>query len=513
LKQQSNNFFQEPKMLYKTKPYAHQVDALRWADCREAVGFGMEQGTGKTKVQIDEAAHLYRCGKIDAVIIVAPNTVHRLWVTVQIPTHMHDSVPRTAVYWSKRIKAKEQESLFKGNDLKIIAFNTEAMRQDRAIDLMRMLLNRYRVLFVVDESHRFKNPAAVGTKELFKLAELCKYRRILTGTAMTQSPFDLWAQFCFLDPDILQNTSFVAFKCEYAMTMSPNSGFLKTLQKRGVQSAKFAVVVQRDINGAPMYRNLDKLQRLIEPYFYRVLKKDCLDLPDKIYSQIEFDLTPAQEKLYNSMRDQLRADLDGLVKKYKRQEIGGDKLIIQHAIAGLAKLQQITSNFIIDNNKTVRRIGKVNPRLEALLDSAEDIDSGGVIVWCRMKEEVHDVYEAVTKRLKKRAAMYYGDTKPGEREDIIKRFENRELDWFIGNPAAGGVGITLVAAETMYYYTNSFMLGDRLQSEDRAHRIGQTKNLRIIDISATGTNDEKIIQNLRNKIDVSGEIYRVGEWL
>lgn len=510
-------------MKFKTKPYGHQIAALKKSGERAAFGYAMEQGTGKSKVAVDEVAGLYMKGQVELMIVIAPNVVHRKWVTNEVAAHLHDDIERRAVFWTpERTKKRERliAGLFEpGHHLRIFTVNCEAVQQHEVEDLLRNLMMAFRTILIVDESQRFKNPDAVRTKVLMGLRRYTRFRRILSGTMITQSPFDAFAQFNFLDPDILKQTSFSAFRAEYAVMHTQHSGLMKALIERGVMSKKKAAhsqIVVRDRDGMPRYRNLQKLQKLIEPHIYRVMKKDCLDLPAKIYDTIEFELTPKQRQAYDTMRKKLRADLAEYTAK-KGQKKGSDQLILTNVISSMSKLQQITSGYIIDDNGAVRRMfnGLKNPRMDAMNEFMQDTE-GSVIIWCKFHEEVDDVAEVIEKVYKEKAIKFDGRMSPRDRDAAIDAFESKKIRFFIGHPKAGGVGLTLVAAETMFYYTNSFSLEDRLQSEDRAHRIGQKKNLRIFDVQALDTIDQKIVASLRMKKDVAHQIYGdhfVEEWL
>ncbi len=107
-------------------------------------------------------------------------------------------------------------------------------------------------------------------------------------------------------------------------------------------------------------------------------------------------------------------------------------------------------------------------------------------------------------------ATYYGDTEQDARQEIVNDFQDVEnpLRFFVGQPRTGGYGITLTAANTVIYYSNSYDLEIRLQSEDRAHRIGQTNKVTYIDLVSPNTIDEKILQALRSKIDIAGQVLK-----
>lgn len=258
-------------------------------------------------------------------------------------------------------------------------------------------------------------------------------------------------------------------------------------------------IVDKDKNGRPKYRNLDKLSALIAPHSFRVLKKDCLDLPDKIYKTLFFSMTKEQIEIYKKAEDECRLVFQG-------QETPFNKLV------AVTKLAQITSGYYIHplSDEPVRIPGE-NPKLDLLVERVQAIIEQGekVIVWARYRAEIEDIARRMAEAGIK-SVEYHGGVKKGDRVDAIEAFQNGDADVFIGNQQAGGTGITLVAASYVIYFSNNFSLRDRLQSEDRAHRIGQTKNVTYINIAAKGTIDEAVIGALLNKKDVADTIIDKG---
>jgi len=260
-------------------------------------------------------------------------------------------------------------------------------------------------------------------------------------------------------------------------------------------------IVDKDKDGRPKYRNLDKLSALIAPHSYRVLKSECLDLPEKIYKTLFFDLTKEQENAYKKAEDECRI-------VYQGQETPFNKLV------AVTKLAQITSGYYIHPlaDEPVRIPGE-NPKLDMLISRVEAIiDSGQkVIIWARYRIEIEDIVKRLAEAGIK-SVEYHGGVKKGERVEAIEQFENGDVPVFVGNQQAGGTGITLVAASYVIYFSNNFSLRDRLQSEDRAHRIGQTKNVTYINICGKNTIDEVVVNALVNKQDVSRAIIDT-DWL
>jgi SNF2 family DNA or RNA helicase len=288
----------------------------------------------------------------------------------------------------------------------------------------------------------------------------------------------------------LGTTSYRAFVAEYSDVLPASHPLMQNMIRRNPRAA-FAQIVAKNPDGSPRYRNLDKLQKLLEPHSFRVLKKDCLDLPEKIYKVLPFELEPAQQRAYEKMEEEQRIELDD------RTELPVSEL------AALVKLQQITSGFVnLPGGAGVRYVSEDNPRLKALMDAVQDVD-GKFVVWARFTEEIAAIQEAMQKA-EIRAVSYYGATSRDDREAAVDGFQNDpEIRCFIGNAQAAGIGLTLTAGETVFYYSNSFDLDHRLQSEDRCHRIGTRNNVVYIDLVAEGTVDEKIARNLRRKKNVA----------
>ena len=447
---------------FKTKPFDHQRKAFYLSRDIKNFALLMEQGTGKTKVINDNAAYLYGKDEITALVVIAPNGVHRNWVNKEIPQHLPEWCHYESAYYYSGMTKKDQESfqnvMGTKEKLKVFTFNVECFVSDKAVKLMSSILLANHVMLVVDESSRIKRPSAKRTKAITKFGKHAKYKRILTGTPITKGPEDVYSQFKFLDPQILGYDSFYSFRARYCIM----GGF----ENRQIVS----------------YQNIDELTRNIEGHSFRVLKKDCLDLPPKIYQRYPVELTKRQRKLYEQM------------KKTFVSELGEIKITAPEAITRLLRLQQIVCGWF-PSDEEVTPIEDKNPRLEALLEILSDIDSK-VIIWARFKADIR----AIQRALGDLAVVYYGDVSNDARERAVYNFQNDpKVKYFIGQPQSGGIGLTLTAADYAVYYSNSFDLETRLQSEDRCHRIGTKNNVTYIDIEAPKTIDSKIIKALQKK--------------
>jgi len=338
---------------------------------------------------------------------------------------------------------------------------------------------------VVDESSRIKSPSASRTKNVLKLGELAAMRRICSGLPVTNAPPDLFSQMEFLSTGLLGTTSHRAFVAEYAELLPENHGLMRHISR----NVRFPPqIIARNADGTPRWRNLEKLTGLLAPHSFRVLKRECLNLPEKIYTTMPFELGTKQQAAYNVLANELRIEL-------------GPEPETVTALAALLKLQQVTSGFVLLNGGVVLLPTKENPRMGALMEAVEDID-GKFIVWARFREELSQIAKAFAAHGIS-AVEYHGGISAKDREVAIDDFQNGPARAFLGQPQSGGIGLTLTAAETVIYYSNDFNLETRLQSEDRAHRIGTTRHVVYIDLIAQGTIDERIARALQSKQIIS----------
>jgi SNF2 family DNA or RNA helicase len=473
---------------FKTKPYAHQITALEKSWDKEEYAYFMEMGTGKSKVLIDNIAILYDKGKINGVLIIAPKGVYKNWYSSEIPTHLASHIQYKSVLWTASISKTKQEelnSLFKSDfNLHVLVMNVEAFSTKKGLQFALKFLNSHKTLMAVDESTTIKTPSAKRTKSILALSKSAVYRRILTGSPITKSPLDLYTQCCFLNEDLLGFSSYYAFRSRYAHMIERNFG------GRRVQIVK-------------SYQRLDELSKLIEPFSYRVLKEDCLDLPEKIFIRREIELTEEQLKLYSTMKQMALATLNGKL------------LTAPNVLTQLMRLHQITCGHFKSDDGKIQELK--NNRLEELMSILEETE-GKAIIWANYIYDIERISAAIKKEYGDDSVVeYYGAIHTDERQKNIERFQDPQspFRFFIGNPQTGGYGITLTAANTVIYYSNGYDLEKRLQSEDRAHRIGQKKSVTYIDLIAEKTIDEKIVKALRKKIDIASQIMgeELKEWI
>jgi len=464
---------------FKNKPYLHQAAYLQrfWEDPGAALFADM--GTGKSFMLINNAAMLYDKGRINAMLVVAPKGVYRNWYTGQIPEHMPVHVTYTMACWSptpRKAERAEMDKMLNAVDtLRILVMNIEAFSTEKGVAFARTFLRVTNAYMAIDESTTIKTPNAKRTKNIIKVGKEAQFRRIATGSPVTKSPLDLFSQCEFLSPTCLNYNSFFAFQARYAV-----------LVERKLPTHTFKQIVG--------YRHLDELQKKLERFSFRVTKDECLDLPDKVFTRRDIELTDEQRKAYDQMKLMALTLIDG------------NLMSTNNALTQIMRLHQIVCGHVKFDDG--RQVDLPNNRVKELLSTIDECD-GKIIIWANYRRDIENIKNALAEAYgMTTVATYYGDTEAEERQEIVERFQdmNSPLRFFVGNPRTGGYGLTLTAAHTVIYYSNNFDLEVRLQSEDRAHRIGQTNKVTYIDFISPGTVDEHIVKALRNKINIASQV-------
>ena len=452
---------------YKTQPYEHQRVALRKGATQRVFGFFMEQGTGKTKVTIDNAVYLYNTELLHTVFVLAPNSVYTNWKK-EIETH---SSADNYIYQHKI----DKKFYPKKDKLNWYLMNIEAFSHKSGYNKGLELIEKrgLETMMVIDESTTIKNRTAKRTKNVIKLGKGVRYKRILTGTPVTKSPLDLWSQFAFLDEDLLGFKSFYSFRARYCVMDSRPVG--------GNRKIEFPLY----------YINLEQLEDKILPYTHRVLKKDCLDLPPQIWQRRNVFLSNEQRNAYE------------ILKEHARVVIQDKQSSIHNKLTEIAKLQQVCSGFLYSDDGKLVELS--NAKLDELLNVIEEIE-GKIIIWATFRYSIQKIEETLQKKYgEKSVVSLYGDTK--KRADVVDNFNSsRGARFLVSNPSVGGYGLTLNASSYQIFFNNSYNLEERLQAEARNHRSGQTADkVTYIDLVAIKTIDEFIIKALKEKITISAK--------
>ena len=474
---------------HKMKPYAHQSEALSRSLQRDVFAFLMEMGTGKTKVAIDEMCILNVEGKIQGALVLAPKGVYENWTSIEIPEHMPDSiVARTAIYLWDGAGTKRSQNLLnrciEWDGFSVMVMNTEAFSMsEKAKKVAERFLRSRTCAMYIDESTLIKSHTASRTKAITKIGALAKYRRIMTGSPVTRSPLDFYAQFNFLKPGLLGTKNWHAFRARYALMDTKYFG-------------------GRSIQTVVGYRNVEDLAERVRDHSFRVTKDECLDLPPKVFVKRRVHLTDEQRRIYEEMREEAFSVVgDGFVNATV-------------AITQILRLHQIVCGHVTDADGNTQIIP--SNRMSVLSEVLDEVD-GKCIIWAKYRQNVAEIAETLRRERGETSVVeYHGGVDQRDRREAVDRFQNDPTcRYFVANQQTGGYGITLTAASCVVYFANDYDLEKRLQSEDRAHRSGQTKSVTYVDLVAPNTVDDKIIEALRNKKNladlVTGDKFK--EWL
>lgn len=489
----------------KTEPMKHQLVARGFLrDRPQYAALAAEQGTGKTWMLMDDAEHHFNEKRIEGLIVICPKGVHTNWVRREIPTHME--VPHKALAWKNsgtKTYGKELDALNNKEQGKLAIFtlNIDAVsRSNNAYREAARFMRKYRCMMVVDESHLIKSGTSGRFKKVNALGRLSVVRRIASGTLVPNRPIDLFYQFEFLEEGLLGTYSYRSFVAQYAELYPKNSQVYK--DAKGENKYADPQIIKTDVTGRPIYKNLAKLGQLIAPHTYRVLKKDCLDLPEKVYTTHPYEMPAAQRRYYEALQS---------TKRHERMD--GD-LDIFDSLTVINKLRQASSGYVLEDGEAVD-VGEPDPetllysdaRIAALLECIDAYGEGRqIIVWASYREEIRRIAEALKKR-EITYREYHGGVGTEDRETAIDDFQSGNVRIFLGTASAGGTGITLTAATLSIYYSSSYSMVERLQSEDRCHRIGTIGDVLYVDIIALDTIDERIARSLANKEDDAAQIY------
>lgn len=480
--------------IFGTEPFEHQRTGFEQSKDKRDFAYLMEMGTGKTKLAIDAFCYQWAKGWINFVMIVAPNGVHRNWIIDELPKHMPDWVPYRACFWQSNMKKAQKEQFehvmydreFTG--LRIVAFNVEAFGiperywKPKLRAVIASIVKAYRVFAIVDESTTIKTPGAKRAQRLIKIGRHCESRRILTGMMITTSPMDAYMQYRFLGDGYLGFTNYYAFRAHYAELEDQYVG-----DGQGGRR-KYKKIVD--------YKNLDQLMELVDRLSFRCRKKDCLDLPGQLFQRRYIDPSDEQKRIYNRLAAQFQIETDN------------EPINVPMVITRIMRLQQILGGFVpLDEDGGVKPIFKKpsdNPRIRALFDIADEAPRK-IIVWARFRAEIESIAAALRDKYgHDSTVMYYGGVSNDEKEFAKQAFNQPDGPrWWVGQPQAGGRGLTLLEGTTMVFYSNDRSPEIRRNATERSHRIGQTESCLYLDFEVPGSVDTDIIDALQNHLHQS----------
>ena len=433
---------------FKTKPFQHQIEAFEYGLQYDRWLLGDEMGLGKSKQAIDIAvAKKLQRGYKHCLIICGVNGLKWNWLN-EISVHSNETGyilgQRKNKIGSNADKLKDAKEL-EHNDNYFIITNVESLRSEQIVEVLASKCKDGTIgMIVTDEVHKMKNPSSQQGKGFLKLQ--AQTMMAMTGTPLMNNPMDLYIILKWLG---YEKHAFYSFKQHYCV-MGGYGGY--------------EVIA---------YKNLDELQEQLNSIMLRRLQKDVLDLPEKVYVDEYVDMTGKQEQLYKEIEAEITANLDQIAMS-------------NNPLAQLIRLRQATGYTGILSSK-VKESAKLD-RMEELVEEA--VDNGKQVIifsnWTQITDEIR-------RRLRKyNIGVITGETKDHERQVLVDRFQNHEVQIMIGTVGAMGTGITLTAATVEIFMDEPWTMANRVQAEDRAYRIGQKNNLTIYFLLTKNTIDERI---------------------
>lgn len=467
---------------FKTEPTPIQLAALRKAWSKEAYAMFHAMGAGKTKSAIDLAAGRFIKGKIKHVVVVVnPGAVRDVW-DVELEKHCPTDY-NLFIFEAGQHKALARWEQTRDKDkMNWVVFGIEGFSQgntDKALEAYITANKHEGIMMVLDESTSIKTATSTRSKKLTKHGRRCDFRLILTGTPITQGYQDLWSQFNFLDPDIIGCKSFVLFRNLYCIM----GGF----------QGKSIIGYQRQ----------EELMERIAPFCDIVTKEEATpELEPKQYlPPIWVEPTPEQKKAMQSLEDMWAA------------EDGGDLLTISTVMDRITRYQQICGGFfpfddVENGGYDIKPISGKNPKLDALVAEMKMLHENGekVIIWARFKPEIELIRDTLNKLWPDSCVDFYGGTPKEERKERSRRFqEDPEVRFIVSSQAVGARGQTWTAATQERYFSQTFSYEDRAQSEDRAHRKGQTKSVGYRDYGIKIMAEKMVLTAVKRKKNLADE--------
>lgn len=458
----------------KVAPYEHQLKGYNLA-CRSmgiignnpispGFAFLMEMGTGKSITSVATTGKAFLSGKIKKLLILAPKSIVSVW---QEEFEKFADFPYSLVLLqgSSQKKVEALKALpHKGLEVAVVNYDS--------ITLIEKELIAWKPDFLIcDESSKIKNPTAKMSKAAHRIAKLCKYKLILTGTPIQNNPLDFFSQYKILDESIF-GKSFYAFKNEYA--------------------------ILGNFNQPVGWRNLSELVKKAHSIAFRVTKDDALDLPETtdIIRNINFE--DKAQKLYKQF------------VKDSCTELSKGEVTATNVLTRLLRLQQITGGFLRPDEDSERYEQVSTAKLDALEDIIDTSVSEGkkLVIIARFIPEISEICKMLESK-KIKYAKVCGEVK--DRAAEVDAFQsNPECMVFVGQLQTVSMGLTLTAASTLVFYSLSYNFADYSQARARIHRIGQRNTCQYIHLVVKDTIDEVVLHSLKTKENIASKI--VDNW-
>lgn len=512
-------------------PFAHQIVGVKKLITLPFAALFDEMGAGKTKQLIDAAQFLYMMGVIDRVIVVAPASVRTgVWYDNELgelSRHLWLDLPVTISEFHSKIRTRRQGPETKEGEarFKWIITNYEFVRPidyskrstTRAKNQNLVQLLPYctsKTLLVLDESSAVKNSKAAQTKACMQLRAKCGRIVLLNGTPIANSPGDMFSQGNLMSKSILNCPSYTQFCGRYAI-MKPVLG----AGGKALTSPRGFVIKTVD-----KWSGIDDIQKRFAPYVLRRLKKDCIDLPEKLsVVMLTVPMIGPRWTMYKQMRDELVVWLStctvsqapqamtkimrlaqltsGFIGGVEDIDFDNDTLFDEHLAPAPTYIEQFLGPARRQPVAPVQEVGteKQDAFLTWLEERWLEDPNLKVLVRSRFRPEILRLNEALKTRGNCEVGMIIGGQKREDRAATLRMLEPRTAT---AGPAvgimslgAGAMGLNLAASHTMFTLSNDFSLHHRLQSDDRVHRPGQVAAVSYFDLIATGPQGQKTIDH------------------
>jgi SNF2 family DNA or RNA helicase len=505
--------------------FIHQKKALQRYEHSSEIPLFFDPGCGKSKTALDIAAAKFKNGDIDAVLVIAPNGVHKQWACEEIPKWMKDV--DTTVQWRKNKKL-----FFVEGKLNIVCTNIEQFStKTRYLDYVEWV-NSYKTFIILDEATRIKNPKAIRTQRLlYEFNNVVKRgktvlksepktvaRAILTGTPVTNGPFDVWPMFEFLRPGYF-GVNWFGFQNKYGMfhAIQVNGRVIRILINEqawneihkctsfemanalfGVSLGTYDTIMQQDHYEGP-FRNVDQLRDKMLEIAMFVKIEDCIDMPERTYNRKLLDMSSEQERVYTEL------------EKYFLSLYKGEKVEAKSKLTAYIRLQQIASGFVSSEQIPEDELedpppNKITwfdelPKMDQLLCDVEEVvgstdnPTGQVIIVCHFSAEAERIFDTLEHEGYK-CCLQTGWKKVG----TLEAFKQGKYPILVANIRVISMGFNLQEkCHHMIFYSNTFSLEDRIQVEARIYRAGQKNRCIYLDYVMKDTIDMKVYAALKQK--------------
>lgn len=509
----------------KNNLYKHQEIALERYRKASAIPLFFDPGTGKTLTSLLIAEAKYSAGEIDALLVIAPNGVHKQWAVEEIPKWLSDV--NTTVQWRKNKKL-----FFVEGALNIVCINIEQFStKTKYLDYVDWV-NSHKAMIILDEATRIKNPKAIRTQRLlYEFNHVVRRgktilssepktvaRAILTGTPVTNGPFDVWSMFEFLQPGYF-GINWYGFQNKYGMfhaiqvngrvirilinedaweQIKACDSFEKANALYGVNLSTYDMIQQQDSYQGP-FKNVEQLRDKMLEIAMFVKIEDCIDMPDRVYNRKLLDMSLEQARVYNELETYF-------IATYK-----DEKVEAKSKLTAYIRLQQIASGFVSSEQVPEEEIedpppNKIVwfddlPKIDQLLVDCEEVvgstdnPTGQVIVVCHFSAEAEKIFDSL------QAAGYHCCLQTGwKKVGSIDGFKQGKYSIMVANIRVISMGFNLQElCHHMIFYSNTFSLEDRIQVEARIYRAGQKQKCIYIDYVMKDTIDMKVYAALKQK--------------